>query len=77
MQFSNCDPDWVEVDQLFHKIKIPIFLPSCIVYKFKCGGCSANYYGKTKCHFKVRMFEHLRVSALTGKREWKGITILP
>ena len=50
------------------KDKIPIFLRSGIVYKFKCGGCNATYYGKTKCHFKVRICEHLGVSALTGKR---------
>ena len=50
------------------KDKIPIFLRSGIVYKFKCGGCNATYYGKTKRHFKVRMCEHLGVSALTGKR---------
>ena len=40
---------------------------SGIAYKFKCGGCNV-YYGKTKRHFKVRMCEHLGVSALTGKR---------
>ena len=50
------------------KDKIPIFLRSGIVYKFKCSGCNATYYGKTKRHFKVRMCEHLGVSALTGKR---------
>ena len=50
------------------KGKIPIFWRSGIVYKFKCGGCNATYYGKTKRHFKVRMCEHLGVSALTGKR---------
>ena len=50
------------------KDKIPVFLRSGIVYKFKCGGCNATYYGKTKRHFKVRMCEHLGVSALTGKR---------
>ena len=50
------------------KDKIPIFLRSGIVYKFKCGGCNATYYGKTKRHFKVRMCEHLGVSALNGKR---------
>ena len=50
------------------KVKIPVFLRSGIVYKFKCGGCNATYYGKTKRHFKVRMCEHLGVSALTGKR---------
>ena len=50
------------------KDKIPIFLSSGIVYKFKCGSFSATYYGKTKRLFKVRMCEHLGVSALTGKR---------
>ena len=46
------------------KDKIPSFLHSDIVYKFQCGSC----YGKTKRHFKVRMCEHLGISALTGKR---------
>ena len=50
------------------KDKIPVFLLSRIVYKFKSGGCNATYYGKTKRHFKVRMCEQLGVSALTGKR---------
>ena len=59
------------------KDKIPIFLRSGIVYKFKCGGCNANYYGKTKCHFKVRMCEHLGVSALTGKRvKWDNYSAI-
>ena len=48
--------------------KIPILLRSGIAYKFKGGGCNATYYGKTKRHFKVRMCEHLGVSALTWKR---------
>ena len=48
--------------------KIPSFLRSGIVYKFKCGSCNATYYGKTKCHFKVKISEHLGISALTGKR---------
>ena len=50
------------------KDKIPVFLRSGIFYKFKCGGCNAPYYGKTKRHFKVRMCEHLGVFAVTGKR---------
>ena len=50
------------------KDKIQSFLRSGIVYKFKCGSCNATYYGKTKRHFKVRMCEHLGISALTGKR---------
>ena len=51
------------------KGKIPIFLRSGIVYKFKCDGCNATYYSRTKRHFKVRMYEHLGVSALIGKTE--------
>ena len=50
------------------KDKIPLFLRSGIVYKFQCGSCNATYYGKTKRNFKVRMCEHLEISALTGKR---------
>ena len=51
------------------KDKIPVFLCSGIVYKFRCCGCTTTYYGKAKQHFKVRMCEQLRVSALTGKRK--------
>ena len=50
------------------KDKIPLVLRSGIVYKFQCGSCNATYYGKTMRHFKVRMCEHLGISALTGKR---------
>ena len=49
------------------KDKVPVFLRSGIVYKFKYGGCNATYDGKTKRHFKVRMCEHFGVSALIGK----------
>ena len=56
------------INFLTFKDKIPVFLSSGIVYKFKCGCCNATYYGKTKRHFKIRMCEHLAVSALTGKR---------
>ena len=37
-------------------------------YKFQCCGCNATYYGKTKRYFKVRICEHLEISALTGKK---------
>ena len=50
------------------KDKIPVFLRSGIVYKFKCSGCNATYYVKTQRHLKVRICEHLGDSALTGKR---------
>ena len=53
----------------FHfKYRIPKYLRSGLVYKFKCAGCIATYYGKTKRHFKVRACEHLGISPLTGKR---------
>ena len=50
------------------KDKIPPFLHSGIVYKFQCPSCNATYYGKIRRYFKVRMCEHLGISALTGKR---------
>ena len=50
------------------KDRILVFLRSCIIYKFKCGGYNTAYYGKTKRHVKVRICEHLAVSALTGKK---------
>ena len=56
------------INFLTYKDKISVFLQFGIVYKFKCGGCSAVCCGKTKRHFKVTMCEHLVVSALTGKR---------
>ena len=36
-------------------------------YKFQCSCCNATYYGKTKLHFKVRVSQHMGVSARTGK----------
>ena len=36
-------------------------LPSGSFYKFQCGGCSTTYYDKIKCHYKVRMCEHLNI----------------
>ena len=58
-----------KISNLFiFKDGIPSVLRSGIVYKFQCGNCNASYYGKTKRHFRVRMCEHLAISALTGKR---------
>ena len=50
------------------KDKLPEMLLSGLVYQYKCGGCNATYYGKTKHHFKVRICEHLGISHLTEKK---------
>ena len=47
--------------------KLPKMLLSGLVYQYKCGGCNATYYGKTKRHFKAWICEHLGISHLTGK----------
>ena len=49
------------------KDKLPKMLLSGLVYKYKCGGCNATYYGKTERHFKVRICEQLVISHLTAK----------
>ena len=57
-----------KISNLFtFKVDVPSFLRSGIIYKFHCGSCNATYYDKTKRHFKVRICEHFRISALTGK----------
>ena len=43
-------------------------LLSGIVYQYKCVGCNATYYRKTKRHFKVRICEHLGIPHLTEKK---------
>ena len=50
------------------KDRVPVTLQSNFVYKFKCGSCTASYYGKTYRHMKVRVSEHQGVSPRTGKR---------
>ena len=50
------------------KDNLPKMLLSGLAYKYKCGGCSVTYYGKTKRQFKVRICEHLGISHLTGKK---------
>ena len=59
-------------------VRVKAFSPSRISYlrcyfqdlfiKYKCCGCNATYYGKTKRHLKVRICEHLGISHLTGKK---------
>ena len=50
------------------KDKLLKMLLSGLVYQYKCGGCNATYYGKTKRHFKVRICEYLGIPRLSGKK---------
>ena len=40
---------------------------SLLCYKFQCSCSNASYHGKTKCHFKVRVSQHMGVSVHTSK----------
>ena len=48
------------------KDKIPLYLHSNLVYKFKCSRCNSTYVGETARHSIARFSEHLGKSALTG-----------
>ena len=59
----------VRVKRFFtFKNTFPKMLLSELLYKYKCGGCDATYYGKAKRHLKVRICDHLGISHLTGKK---------
>ena len=47
------------------KDKIPLDIQSLVLYKFTCNSCNAIYPGKTKRHYKVRLYEHLGISFKT------------
>ena len=44
-----------------------MMLVSVFIYKYKCCGCNATYYEKTKRHFRIRICDHLGISYLTVK----------
>ena len=48
-------------------------LLSGFVYKYRCGGWNAIYFGKTKCHFKVRICEYLGISHFPVKIDNKKL----
>ena len=50
------------------KDNIPLNYRSFVLYKVMCNKCNLVYYGKTKRHFKVRVYEHLGISLKTGNR---------
>ena len=50
------------------KDKIPLRVRSHILYRYSCDGCKAIYIGKTRRHYGVRVFEHLGISLITGKK---------
>ena len=43
-----------------YKYPIPDDLKSFLLYKFTCASCSSSYIGKTFCHFKTRIEEHIK-----------------
>ena len=43
-----------------YKEPIPNDLKSFLVYVFTCASCSSSYIGKTCCHFKSRIEEHIK-----------------
>ena len=43
-----------------YKDPIPNDLNSLLVYKFTCTSCSSSYIGKTCCHFKTKIEEHIK-----------------
>ena len=43
-----------------YKDPIPNDLKSFLVYKFICASCSSSCTGKTCCHFKTRIEEHIK-----------------
>ena len=47
---------------------IPESLKSQLVYNYKCRSCNASYIGQTTRHHKVRVCEHLGISARTGRK---------
>ena len=52
-RFENMGMSPVRVKTFFtFKDKLPKMLLSGLVYKFKCGGCNATYYGKTNAILK-------------------------
>ena len=43
-----------------YKDPIPNDLKSFLAYIFTCASCSSSYFGKTRCHFKTRIEEHIK-----------------
>ena len=43
-----------------YKDSIPDDLKSFLVHQFTCASCTSTYIGKTCCHFKTRIEEHIK-----------------
>ena len=43
-----------------YKYPIPDDLKTFLVHRFICASCSSRYIGKTCCHFKARIEEHIK-----------------
>ena len=50
---------------------------SLVVYKFKCY-CESSYIGKTSCHLKIRIKEHVPkciISHISNKKDKKSVAV--
>ena len=48
---------------IFYKIlTLPSLICSSVIYRYRCPGCHASYYGKTTRNLVVRCREHLRIN---------------
>lgn len=63
-RFSNGS----ENGKVTSKDKLRTILLSGLVFEYICGDIRATHYGKTKLHTKLRIYKHLGVSHITGKK---------
>ena len=54
------------ISKFAFKDRISKEMRSLLCYKFQYSSCNATCYGKIKLHFKIRVSEHMGVSARTG-----------
>ena len=68
-KFLNCCKSQRRLSSQFHfKESLPDSLMSSVVYKRTCGKYSSFYYSETEKHVRVRLGEHIGLSALTFKK---------
>ena len=75
-KLTSCNLKIIFTSPVSVKSFLPKMLLSGFSYKYKCGACNATYYGITKQDFKVRIWEYLGISHLTGRngKDWQQQT---